>query len=294
MAAGIAGELSAKERLGQGPQDEVILQLENELAELRNACAWKDQRISELSRTDPAPARLKRDIRQLAAELHQTRRQLSESLGEAEARDGAGAAKGRESVDSASTGAGGDAAASGAAERRAADLSAKVGELQEENRQLREALSQLKERAESASHSRQLSGASTQRAPEAHAAQTQPAAQQPAAAGYPGAARQQYPVAVQQVANHHHAGLPGGAASEEPLRPIVYSSFQHENTATIGPTVLQGIGTVDGVASVAKILLQRIHSSVCSAHRRQAQPPAMSTAGQIHHGQQLMVGMPMG
>merc|ERR1711920_867937 len=86
------------------------------------------------------------------------------------------------------------------------------------------------------------------------------------------------------TSNTQVVGTVGSAQHEEPLRQIVYSTVHTENTATIGPTTLQGVGTVDGVASVAKILLQRIHSSVCAAHRRQ-----LGTAlplGQPHaHGQ---------
>jgi len=290
---GNGGELAAKERLGATSQDEVILQLENELAELRNACAWKDQRIAELSRTDTSSARLKRDIRQLASELHSTRQQLSEALGEAQARsevrDGAGVPP-RSVVDGPST-----AGASGAADKNAAELVGKVSELQEENRQLREALAQLK----MADHSRLLSGASTQRASEPP--QTQPAGQLAAAAGGAGyGAARQYghatAVPVQAVATHvgMMAGMHGGPASDEPLRPIVYSTFHEENTATIGPTALQGVGTVDGVSSIAKILLQRIHSSVCAAHRRQPGVQAVAMQAGQYHGQQLMVGMPMG
>merc|ERR1719387_2208299 len=61
-------------------QEEIIVELERELQEIRNACALKDQRIAELERTDAPAARLKRDIRLLASELHATRKELSDSM----------------------------------------------------------------------------------------------------------------------------------------------------------------------------------------------------------------------
>merc|ERR1719188_1377675 len=71
--------------------------------------------------------------------------------------------------------------------------------------------------------------------------------------------------------------MPGGAV-EEPPRQLVYSTAQHDNFVTLGPTMLQGVGTVDGVASVAKVLLQRVQSSVCSAYRRQGGVPGQPLA----------------
>jgi len=290
---GNSGEVP-KERLAGTPQDEVILQLENELVELRNACAWKDQRIAELSRTDTSAVRLKRDIRLLATELHQTRKQLSESLGELQelqaqlGRGEAGAAAvsvSRDVLDSPSSSGVGRSNANG---DRGVQLRERVAELQEENRQLREAVAQLKN-LETMHHSRQPSGASTQRSSE-------PQQPHPGTGNYrssdPGMPRAPYlsgPAPGQQGSGG--SGLAPQVATppqEELLRQIVYSTVHTENTATIGPTTLQGVGTVDGVASVAKVLLQRIHSSVCAQHRR---PVA---AGMPQPGQPMQPGqMPM-
>merc|ERR1712186_243788 len=46
------------------------------------------------------------------------------------------------------------------------------------------------------------------------------------------------------------------------VRPCVYSTFHTEHAATVGRQELTGIGTVEGVASVAKVLLQRVNGSV--------------------------------
>lgn len=350
-----------KERLAATPQDEVILQLENELLELRNACSWKDQRIAELSRTDTPAARLKRDIRHLAAELHHTRKELSESVrevqelraqlerveGGAGARENANVGASRDIVDSPSAattgGGGGGQGSSGAHARtdsrrdgadRTSQLKDRISELTDENRQLRTTIEQLKAApppreptpglTDGLHHARQPSGASTQRASEpshasgatsASGASGAPAGQSGAQSGGSGI-RQQYSqqaaglqtLSASTAADGARAatassvssasGTPAQAstAQEEPLRQIVYSSANSELTATIGPTTLQGVGTVDGVAMVAKVLLQRIHSSVCAAHRR-APPPSMAASmaapGQptAQPGQLAMVGM---
>lgn len=325
-----------KDRSLSTPQDEVILQLENELMELRNACAWKDQRIAELSRTDTPAARLKRDVRQLAAELHHVRKQLSESVMEVQelqqqlgrgegavaiSRDGGG----RDVVDSPLAG-GGAAGASTASRGGSADRGGggaaggnqyreRIAELQEENRQLRETVMQLKaqsarpngmaasgpasEAFDGPHHGRQPSGASTQRGSEPSPTHQASSGTQGRtdASGFVSAqgSRGSYMTgtasltASQGVGGHLGSSTnatPMSAQQEEPLRPIVYSTTSTGNTATIGPTTLQGVGKVDGVASVAKILLQRIPSSVCTQARRgmAGQPPGA--------GQMQVVGMP--
>jgi hypothetical protein len=318
---------------GKGlPQDEVILQLENELNDLRNVLAWKDQRIAELSRTDTPAARMKRDIRHLASELHRTRKELSESVREAQdlraqLERGEVSASGRDGsqrdiVDSPSATTSGSGTAghsannSGSTGRasapggdRGTQLRGRLVELEEENRQLRETVAQLKAPSLNdhvhQSHARQPSGASTQRAAEP------PSSVQPmssvAATGGPGNSsnagsgfRQPY---MNQQGNTLQAPSPAVTSSavsapsvapstpmvvqEEPVRQTVYSSQNMEHTATIGPTTLQGVGTVDGVAMVAKVLLQRIHSSVCAAHRR-----PQATMAQVP-GQAVPMMMPM-
>mmetsp|Transcript_92745 Transcript_92745/g.160518 ORF Transcript_92745/g.160518 Transcript_92745/m.160518 type:complete len:381 (-) Transcript_92745:159-1301(-) len=176
-------------------------------------------------------------------------------------------------------------------------------------------------------HARQPSGASTQRAseptPASGAQQTSgsgasgaPSGQSGTQSGGGSGIRQQYSqqasglqavsastaaegtraATANSVSSASGTSAQASTAQEEPLRQIVYSSANSELTATIGPTTLQGVGTVDGVAMVAKVLLQRIHSSVCAAHRR-APPPTMAASmaapGQptAQPGQLAMVGM---
>lgn len=343
---GGGGTEPAKERLAGSSQDEVILQLENELLELRNACSWKDQRIAELSRTDTPAARLKRDIRHLASELHHTRKELSESVRELQefrsqqerGEPGSATAAPRDTIDSpsattASSGGAGGSNGAGAG-RTGTQLRGRIVELEEENRSLRESVVTLKAQGladsvqhQGQGHARQPSGASTQRAAEPQAplpssvnvAQSAASANTANAPGWSsGDARQQYmsqqqagaalqapspstvapstpsagaPMPAQQAPPVQVQAAP--AAQEEPLRQIVYSTANAEHAATIGPTMLQGVGTVDGVAMVAKVLLQRIHSSVCAAHRR-AQPPMTGNLGPGGIPQQLMMSqMPM-
>lgn len=319
-------EPSGKERLSSSPQDEVILQLENELAELRNACAWKDQRIAELSRTDTAAARLKRDVRNLAAELHHTRKELSESVRELQelqaqlAKGDSSAQAPRDVVDRPNDAAPAEVAppTPQSADRgngngdREKDRRV-ISELTDENRELRDRLMQLQAQTARQNgpmvstgssavtapardpsfdslHTRQPSGASTQRASD----QPLQPSPNPAGSGYgaPDAARQA-PFLGQQpsVGPGARSTSPTAASAqmqqhEELLQQVVYSTAHEHRAATIGPTMLQGVGMVDGVDSVAKVLLSRIHSSVCSAHRR---GPGMMPGAPGQPGQMPMV-----
>lgn len=338
-------------------QSEVIRQLENELMELRNACAWKDQRIAELSRTDVPVARLKRDVRLLAAELHHTRKELSESVrelqeyqGQLSHGDGDGNAPSRDVLEGLATGGGapatptaGSSAGRGSKDRgsgqdRSAQLSDRIAELAEENRQLKDQCKALQvqqiaaqaqapasvdaapvreQSFDSLLHNRQPSGSTTQRVPaqdrdlgrdlskESRVAPTREEQQPMGSMAPPGSAGPS-PTNNQMrppFRGKSHVPQPSSATSmapvpahEEPLRQIVYSSARTENIATIGPTVLQGIGTLDGVASVAKVLLSRVQSSICcAAHRRPAMGMAVGMQGQPGQQGQLMgqmVGMP--
>ncbi|CAK0853357.1 unnamed protein product [Prorocentrum cordatum] len=94
---------------------EVILQMEQEIAELRSACARKDQRIAELARADTPAGRLRRDVRQLAGELHRARRRLGEL----------------QELHSAGSAAGSPAAAEAQAQAEDAQLRDRVADLQE-------------------------------------------------------------------------------------------------------------------------------------------------------------------
>jgi len=308
-----------KERMGTTQQDEAILNLEAELEQLRSVCASKDQRIAELSRTDTPAGRLKRDIRNLSSELHNARRQLKESLAEiqelqaqlsraeagASGREGsshdavshdagdspisraAGDSAPTSSGASASRGSGVDKSNGAGADR--ANLRERIAELSEENRQLRETVVQLKG-LEGVHHASQPSGASTQRSVE------------PCGNGAMGgrentgtfsssAARQAYISGQPPAGSSAQVAAAPNPQQEEPVKTVVYSSANPENAATIGPTMLQGVGTVDGVASIAKVLLQRIHSSVCCVRRPgvPGQAHVLPTAGQMP---MIGVGMP--
>lgn len=300
----------AKERLAANSQDEVILQLENELVELRNACSIKDQRIAELSRTDTPAVRLKRDIRHLASELHHARKELSESMreiadlknqlerGEAGDRREISDSPSATNNNAAGTTSGGTNSSAGrAGGDRGSQLRGRIIELEEENRSLRDTVVQLKADSLHQSHARQPSGAgpSTQRAAEPSSQASAAAATGPGGAAGTAAARQGY-AALQAPTPGTMASSPGSgtptsatAMQEEPLRQIVYSSASPELAATIGPTMLQGVGTVEGVHMVAKVLLQRIHSSVCAPHRRQQ--PMANMGGNVP--QMMMAQMPL-
>lgn len=93
----------------------------------------------------------------------------------------------------------------------------------------------------------------------------------------------------QYPASHGWGLVPGTAAvtgitalEEPPTRQCVYSSSCTENTSTLGPIMMQNIGTVDGVASVAKVLLQRNKSSVLAANRHTL--PAVGMMSQVNSG----------
>merc|ERR1712232_410223 len=99
------------------------------------------------------------------------------------------------------------------------------------------------------------------------------------------AMRPQYPAGASGA-----AVAPAGLSpqpQDESFMQVVYSTLAHENVVTLGPTMLQGVGTVDGVASVAKVLLQRIPCSVCYMHGH----PADAHMGGGGHPHASMMGM---
>jgi len=323
VSAGAAGTQlgnsaeAPKERVGTTQQDEAILTLEAELEQLRSVCASKDQRIAELSRTDTPAGRLKRDIRNLAGELHNTRRQLKESMGEvqelqaqlsrAEAgvtgREGVHDPANTDSGDSPTSRAAGDSApapsgtsasrgsgdrSSGAGADRA-NLRERISELMEENRQLRETVVQLKG-LEGTQHASQPSGVSTQRSSEPSFASSAKGAKDGVHAFSSSAARHSYLSGQPPAGSSAQVAAAPNPQQEETVRQVVYSTANLENAATIGPTMLQGVGTVDGVNSIAKILLQRIHSSVCAVRRPGV---AAQQNGPQAVGQLSMIGVGM-
>jgi len=288
---------ASKERVGTTQQDEVILTLEAELEQLRSVCASKDQRIAELSRTDTPAGRLKRDIRNLASELHNTRRQLKESMAEvqelqAQVSRSSFDGTSNDAVDSPSSKAMGDAlpASSGSNALRGsgvdrnngagadrANLRERITELMEENRQLRETVLHMKG-SEGLHHTRQPSGASTQRSSETPFGSAALGGKEAGALSNP-ASRQPYLGGQSPTGSSAHVSAAPYAQQEEAPRQVLYSSANTDNFATIGPTVLKGVGAVDGVASIAKVLLQRMHSSVCAVRQpgvpgQQLGPPA--------------------
>eukprot|EP00928_Gymnodinium_smaydae_P024004 TRINITY_DN19574_c0_g1_i2.p1 TRINITY_DN19574_c0_g1~~TRINITY_DN19574_c0_g1_i2.p1 ORF type:complete len:336 (+),score=92.93 TRINITY_DN19574_c0_g1_i2:120-1127(+) len=269
-AAGGSSGASAAAAAAEPPrerQDEAILQLENELIELRNACAWRDQRIAELSRVDVPVPRLKHDIRVLAGELRNTRKQLAETIAEkrelssrlrkAEGRPDASGGGPVETI-SVTPGVGASSAASGAGGASGADRTAlrereRIAELTDENRRMREMIAQLTMQA-SASAQRasmeQVVGVA------AHPGNPGAGVVAGASGGLPAAGAM--------------APVPTGLQGVGPVEQIVYSSASPEHAATIGPTALQGVGVVENVSDLAKVLLTRIPASVCSMHRRAA------------------------
>lgn len=289
------------------PAEEAILELQTELEQLRNVCALKDQRIAELQRTDIPTARLKRDIRQLTTELHQTRKDLSDSAREnqdlraqLERYEAGGAGGQRDLIDTQSSalgrGAGGD---------RGSELRGRrIVELEEENRSLRESVRELS-KANVQYPMSNPSGASTQRVQEAQLPSSISAAGnaattagdssavlggRPSSGGWSQYGQSQPGMQVPGTATLAPAvpstapALPRG--QEESMQQIVYSSHTPETHSTIGPTVLQGVGQVEGVHMVAKVLLQKMQSSVVNQQlRAMQQANAGALQNQLRAGQ---------
>lgn len=213
---------------------EVVLQLEAEIRRLRSALDSKDRRIAELSRPDAKETRTKRDLRLLAGEL----------------RD---------------------------AKRRFADESRRW---QEERSQLHDALAQLQVGGKLQAQTPVGAGgfADAGGPPQAVATTMHPhgttmAATPAAAEGRPhtptAATSQASPQAAASAvaAGAVPAAVAVAPAVEELVRPVLYSTFHEEHAATVGRQELLGVGIVEGAASVAKVLLQRVNGSV---YERQA------------------------
>lgn len=237
----IAGD--ASKELPISSQDEVILQLENELVELKNACAAKDQRIAELSRNDGQMGRLKRDVRALASELHEAQKQLGETMSELQDLRG-----GRSEVMASPY--------AGASDNERM-LQDSVTQLQDENWQLKETLARLQM-------------GESEMWQQSHISMQRPADQVMMQAPVVGAQRSMNPGPARGYQGQPPVGAP--VVAEEQVFQVVYSTTRTEKTVTLGPTTLQGVGTVDGVNSVAKLLLSRLQSSICSAQRRPMMP----------------------
>lgn len=257
-AASDSAASNGRDRFGN--PDEVILQLEAELRELRNALALKDQRIAELSRHDAKEGRLKRDIRLLAGELRNTKRQLAErsrrwqeertQLHDALAQLRAIAPGDVTPGNSASIGvlpSGTGAAASGN----------DGGHLLQRSRPAETPQSHTPTGAGG------LSDVRGSRAAPTYLNGT-------ATPGGTVEGRPRTPTAATQASPQVSVGVTAAGATVavattpavDEVRPCVYSTFHTEHAATVGRQELTGIGTVEGVASVAKVLLQRVNGSV--------------------------------
>eukprot|EP00927_Polykrikos_kofoidii_P026264 TRINITY_DN23416_c0_g1_i1.p1 TRINITY_DN23416_c0_g1~~TRINITY_DN23416_c0_g1_i1.p1 ORF type:complete len:370 (+),score=43.70 TRINITY_DN23416_c0_g1_i1:66-1112(+) len=276
----------------QSRHDEVMMQLENELLESRNACAWKDQRIAELSRTEAPSTRLKRDIRILVSELHVTRKKLSDTQQELQkARDGfrdtgeglepsgAASAAGGEAPSPTASGVREPGESLGVGRERVGSVDRskeqfKISDLLEENRQLRERLVAYQ------------------------------AAHRPSGLSTPGGHLEGF----ESGQHHHHSRVPSGVGGrnsdapplppqgysssgaprptysgtgqntpipEEIVRPTVYSSAPwSEQFQTLGAVVIPNIGTYKGVREMAAMLQKRIDSSVLCVEKRHVPEPA--------------------
>lgn len=298
----MASEPKDSRAMAPSAQEESIMQLEQELLEVRNAMALKDMMVSELMKDDASAPRLKREIRALAEELHHTRKELSQSMMDLqelqtqlnhENKDGSGAGP-RDVVESATP---------------AVDAERMSG-LQAENRELREKVSavqaQLQQRSQNESALIAFPSTSPQNANHQWTA--------PREAGYDTGVFRPNPslqrmgdyagtgpgvsVATGQnlggaetgmngLAQHNrYASIGSGGSNsmqgtgvlqlpvDDSCQPIVYSSLHHGTDSTLGHTHLQGIGVVDGAAAVAKILLGRMTSSVMTTPQ-QRRPMAL-------------------
>jgi len=259
-------------------KDDVIVQLEKEVQDMRNLLQQKDQKIQELSRTDMPHARWKKDMRNMAAELRNSRKQVKEL----QARGAGGDAEGMSSDISAA----GAAAAAAALERDNRELEARLASRDDENRQLRNTVEQLQLQVQS--QEQQLEslrlGAASQRAVEQTPAQlTAAALARHTSNGSAGGISRPapYPMAVAPEME-----TPAPEESENLVTEmIVYSSHSAEHAASLGKVALQGFGTVDGAGPAAKVLLSRLTTSVF----HQQQRPGSHIQGS-HMGAPVMQG----
>lgn len=251
----------SRERGVSDAQAEAFQNLQAEIAELNNILQCKDQRIAELGRANTSTQRLKRDIRQMASELNSTRKQLAkyqaanqellDRISLYEVVDVSGNAS--NTISFASKRDRGDREAGS---KQGGDQSELIAELQEQNRQLRDALVDSQQKVvENVPYLWQPSGASTQRAAE----QAGPGGTTPTTAGAARGIVRATGTSVQAAANMHGHWL---KLQDEMVQPIVYTSLNHEHARTTGPTMLEGIGLVKGVREIAQVILSRNNASV--------------------------------
>lgn len=270
--------------------------MEQELKQLRSECAYKDQQIADLKRAEVSTARIKKDMRQLVGSLHEARKELWRRR--LEQQDSASASRDSAEGESPGRPRPGQAEDAGQAalvvslqqELRDArqlsdDRAALIARFEDENGRLKQSVDGLQSQVQSQQlqqphqqpqaqqpqQTRQPSGVSAQKpttADSPHTFTTVAGISAGTTVGTSAAAAA--PRAVPYLGG---LSTPGGQVvtilpdQHEQLQPFVYSNLQ-DHGATVGVISLQGIGTVDGVASAAKVLLQRIQSSVCNHQRR--------------------------
>jgi hypothetical protein len=284
---------------GQEPSREVAA-AEQELQDLRNSCALKDQKILEMQKSDASASRLKREIRELAEVLHQKRKELS--YAHAERARLQQAVNGnqrtpmhqepRDLVESSGT------ALTNDSDGRTQD---RINSLQDENEQLRQRIALVHAQSERRNDpgnlglpvsSPQHCAASREgsydsrsfRRPEGNMSGYGNATSPAAANGTMGGSR--YPT-IPGALGGNLAMIAGNNAIpvDDPQRPLVNSSMDHNTASSLGQVPLQGVGMVEGASGVARVLLQRLGSSVYhqQGRRQQQNPghPQMAQAPQL-------------
>jgi len=290
---------------GEVPSRESVLALQQELQELRNSCAIKDQKIGELQKSDASVSRLKREIREFAEVLHEKRKELSHAHAH-HARLQAMAGDPRaplhqEPKDIV------DTAGQPIADDGDARAQERIAQLQEENRQLRERLTSVHSQRErrneqgnlgipvsspqhrAASRDGSFDSRNFSRPPDnmnnggGYGNATNPPALNSAMGGM------RYPNIPGAFGNMGASLATGNATRvDDGIQPEVYSSMEPNRASTLGQIPLQGVGMVNGASGVAKILLQRLGSSVYHQQGRRAGPhdqnvghPQMAPAPQL-------------
>lgn len=253
----------SNERLISAP-NEVLQDLEKENLELKNLLQLKDQRIAELSRSDTHTLRLKKDIRMLAAELHDTRKQLRESNALVEDfrvqraklqthRPTTESSTSTEALD------GKEVVRPSPADRAAATA---FVELEAENQRLRLYVNDLQLELAKL-HPQHLDSLRASVA----AQQPRPLDLQNSISSTTGSTRP-----ASSLYQDH---------DDEYGEMVVYSSQRCEHATRLGRMMLQGLGIVEGSSHAAKVLLSRINSSVYCRQAAPSQAQGLMSLGQM-------------